>query len=98
MSEKKYPLTLTGLYKNTRSEKFVLNSAPLSQEYADQICGMIQQCVGGTLSVREWGGTSKAGKELPGFKLEGITAEMLAERKAYGEAQKAAREQSDDVP
>lgn len=88
----KYPLTITGLYKNEYSDKFSLNSAPISQEYADQICAMIQQCVGGQLSVREWGGTAKNGKALPGYRLEGVTAEILEERKAFGAVKRAQRE------
>lgn len=93
----KYPTTLTGLYKNNRSEKFVLNSAPISQEYADQVCEAIQAAVGGILSVREWGGVSKAGKQLPDFKLEAVSAEQLAERKAFGEARKAERQGDDSL-
>ncbi len=92
MENKKYPLTIAGLYKNNYSDKFNLNSAPLTQEYADQMCAMIQQCVGGQLSVREWGGTSKSGKELPAYKLEGVTPDILEARKAFGAARKAERE------
>lgn len=91
-NEAKYPATLAGLYKNNRAEKFVLNSMPLSQEYADQICAALQASVGGILSVREWGGTSKAGKALPEYKLEAVTAAQLAERKAFGAAKKAQEE------
>lgn len=90
-NETKYPLTLAGLYDNSKNEKTVLSSMPLDQERADQLCAAIQQCVGGKLEVRNWGGTSKAGKALPDFKLEGLTAQMVAERKAYGEAKKAER-------
>lgn len=89
---KKFPLTISGLYRNTYSEKFNLNSVPLDQENADKMCAAIQACVGGRLEVKEMGGISKNGKKLPDFFLEGVTAELLAERKAYGAQQKAQRE------
>jgi hypothetical protein len=41
---------------------------------------------------KQAGGVSKNGKKLPDFFLEGVTAEILAERKAFGAQQKAARE------
>lgn len=94
-NETKYALTVAGLYKNDKSEKLVLSSIPLDQERADMMCAMIQQCVGGKLEVREWGGKSRAGKDLPSHKLEGVTAEILEARKAYGAAKKA--EQQDDA-
>lgn len=87
--ERKYPVTVAGLYQNNFSEKFVLNSMPIDQQRADEICAAIQACVGGRLEVREWGGTSKAGKALPEYKIEALTAEQLAERKAFGQQRKA---------
>lgn len=90
--ERKYPLTVAGMYKNNYSDKFVLNSMPLDQERADEICAAIQQSVGGRLEVREWGGTSKNGKKLPDYKIEALTAEMIEERKAFGAKQKAGRD------
>jgi hypothetical protein len=91
-NEKKYPFTILGLYKNDYAPKFVLNSMAIDQQRADEMCAAIQACVGGALEVREWGGLSKTGKKLPGYKLEGLTAEMVAERKAFGAQQKAQRE------
>ncbi len=92
----KYPETLVGMYKNNYSEKFATNSMPLDQERADQICAAIQKCVGGRIELKEAGGVSKNGKKLPDYFLEGVSAEILAERKAFGAAKKAEREQNND--
>jgi hypothetical protein len=90
--QRKYPFTLAGVYKNDYSDKFMLNSMPLDQEQADAICFAIQQSVGGRIEVREWGGVSKAGKNLPPYKIEVLTAAQLEERKAYGAKKKAERD------
>lgn len=86
-----FPILLTGLYPNKFAETFVLDTPPLTQERADEICEAIQSAVGGKLEVREWKGQSKSGKNLPGYKLEAITATQLASRKAYGQRNKANR-------
>lgn len=86
-----FPILLTGLYPNKFAETFVLDTPPLTQERADEICAAVQQAVGGKLEVREWAGKSKSGKDLPGYKLEAITATQLASRKAYGAQRKAQR-------
>ena len=93
MDEQKraYPITLSGLYKNKFTDKFSLNSVPLDQERADQMCSAIQKCIGGRIELKEAGGTSKNGKTLPDYFLEAVTAEILAERKAYGAQLKAQR-------
>jgi len=88
-NERSYPATLTGLYKNDFSEKLVLNGMPIDRERADQMCAAIQAAVGGIIEVREWGGKGKTGKDLPPYKLQVLTAEQLAERKAYAAAKKA---------
>jgi hypothetical protein len=92
MSQPKYPETIVGMYKNNFSEKFTLNSLPLDQERADQMCAAIQKCVGGRIELKTAGGISKNGKKLPDFFLEGLTSEILAERKAFGATKKAERD------
>ncbi len=90
-NDKKYPETLSGLYKNNFSDKFILNSMPIAQEYADKMCAAIQAAVGGRLELREWGGTSKAGNKLPEYKLDILTPAQLEERKVFGAAKNAER-------
>lgn len=89
---KKYPLTVAGMYRNTYSEKFSLNTVPLDQENADKMCAAIQSAVGGRLELKEMGGLSKNGKKLPDFFLEAVTADILADRKAFCAQKKAERE------
>lgn len=89
---KKFPLTVAGMYRNTYSEKFSLNTVPLDQENADKMCAAIQAAVGGRLELKEMGGLSKNGKQLPDFFLEAVTKDILDDRKAYGAKQKALRE------
>lgn len=91
-NEKKFPLTVAGMYRNTYSEKFSLNTVPLDQENADKMCAAIQSAVGGRLELKEMGGLSKNGKKLPDFFLEAVTQEILADRKAFGAQKKAERE------
>lgn len=95
-TDKKYPLTLAGLYKSSFTQRFVANTVPIDQQRADEMCAAIQACVGGRLEVREWGGTGKNGKPLPEYKIEALTAEQVAERKAYGEQKKAERQAQSD--
>lgn len=93
----KYPFTLSGLYKNTFSADFILRSMPIDQQRADEFCAAIQACVGGIIEVREWGGvSSKTGKPLPEYKLEGVTAEKVASRKAHVAAEKAKKVATSD--
>lgn len=95
-NQRTYPNTVAGLYQNSRSDYTNAQSMPLSQETADQICATIQKAVGGRLIVKATkGGLNKNGKKLPDFFLEATTAEIEAERKAYGEAQKAAQNDGD---
>lgn len=89
MANDKYPALISGMAKNKFAETFVLDTMPITQEQADQMCAAIQTAVGGKLEVREWNGVTKNGKNLPGFKLEAVSATQLAERKAYGARNKA---------
>lgn len=95
--QRKYPETVAGLYKNKYDS--TLNSMELSQERADQICAAIQKCVGGKLSLKEVRAETKKekGDKFPDYFLEGVTAEILAERKAFGAQKKAERENSTAV-
>lgn len=91
-NNEKYPYTIAGLYNNKYGgDNLNLRSAALTQQRADEMCDAIQKCVGGILEVREWGGVSKTGKDLPEFKLSGVTAAQVAERKAFGEQKKLER-------
>lgn len=89
---KKFPITVAGMYRNTYSEKFSLNTVPLDQENADKMCAAIQAAVGGRLELKEMGGLSKNGKKLPDYFLEAVTKDILADRKAFGAQKKAERD------
>lgn len=100
-NQRKYPTTLAGFYKNNYSPRFAAQTVPLDQERVDQMCEALQKAVGGQLVLREWGGQSKSGKNLPDYKIEALTAEEVAERKAFGERKKAERDNpqgEQDVP
>lgn len=90
-NEKKFPPTVVGLYANQYDS--TLNSQVLTQEYADKACAAIQQAVGGKLSVKAVKAETKESKgdKFPDFFIEAVTAEILAERKAWGEQRKAQR-------
>jgi hypothetical protein len=96
-NERVYPITIVGLYKNNHSEKLRANTMQLDQDRANQICEAIQACVGGQLEIKQVGGTGRNGKKLPDFFLEGVTPQILAERKSYG-AQKRQAEGSGNDP
>jgi hypothetical protein len=81
------------MYTNHYVEFFSVQSLPLDQTKADQICAAIQKAVGGRITLKATkGGVNKNGNKMPDYFLEATTAEIENERKAYGELRKAQRE------
>lgn len=87
-NEKKYPLTIIGLYKTATEGNS--RSAVLTQERADQACAAIQAAVGGKISVKRLSLDSRAKfknqETAPDYFLEAVTPEILAEERARMQA------------
>jgi len=85
-TDKKYPLTVAGLYATTGSNS---RSAVLRQEDADRACAAIQAAVGGKLAVKATRAETKAakGKAFPDYFLEAVTPDLLAEERERMAAQ-----------
>jgi len=85
-TDKKYPLTVAGLYATTGSNS---RSAVLRQEDADRACAAIQAAVGGKLAVKATRAETKAqkGKSFPDYFLEAVTPDLLAEERERMAAQ-----------
>jgi hypothetical protein len=88
-TEKKYPLTIVGLYATKTAGN--ARSAILSQEYADKACAAIQAAVGGKLAVKATNPKTKAekGDKFPDYFLEAVTPDLLNEERARMQAQNA---------
>lgn len=86
--EKKFPLTLAGLY-NTTSGKSA-RSAVLTQERADQMCQAIQSTVGGKIAIKFVKPETKKekGDKFPDIFLEAVTKDLLDEERTFMQAQK----------
>lgn len=78
---KKYPLTVFGLYTTSGANS---RSAIITQENADKACAAIQAAVGGKLAVKATRAETKAakGKNFPDYFLEAVTPDLLAEERA----------------
>lgn len=78
---KKFPLTVAGLYTTTGSNS---RSAILTQENVDKACAAIQAAVGGKLAVKATRAETKAAKgdKFPDYFLEAVTPDLLAEERA----------------
>ena len=78
---KKYPLTVFGLYTTSGSNS---RSAIITQESADKACAAIQAAVGGKLAVKATRAETKEekGKTFPDYFLEAVTPDLLAEERA----------------
>lgn len=88
---KKYPLTVFGLYTTSGANS---RSAIITQENADKACAAIQAAVGGKLAVKatkqetrdaKLAEARKMGKDkstFPDYFLEAVTPDLLAEERA----------------
>lgn len=84
-TDKKYPLTVAGLYSTSGSNS---RTAILTQEAADKACAAIQAAVGGKLAVKATRAETKAekGKTFPDYFLEAVTKDLLAEERTRMQA------------
>ncbi len=80
---RKYPETLTGLYRTPSGNG--ARSGKITQELADKMCDAIQRSVGGKISIKNVSDKVKQerGDKFPDLFLEAVTAEQLAEEKRY---------------
>ena len=78
---KKYPLTVFGLYTTSGANS---RTAIITQENADKACAAIQAAVGGKLAVKATRAETKAqkGDKFPDYFLEAVTPDLLAEERA----------------
>lgn len=78
---KKYPLTVFGLYTTSGANS---RTAIITQENADKACAAIQAAVGGKLAVKKTRDETKAqkGDKFPDYFLEAVTPDLLAEERA----------------
>lgn len=87
---KKYPLTVFGLYTTSGANS---RSAIITQENADKACAAIQAAVGGKLAVKATSEKTRAAKmadaearnvkyTFPDYFLEAVTPDLLAEERA----------------
>lgn len=85
-NDKKYPLTVMGLYATKTAGNS--RSAIITREYADKACAAIQAAVGGKLAVKATSAKTKAekGDKFPDFFLEAVTADLLAEERTRMQA------------
>lgn len=99
-TEKKFPLTVAGMYSTSGSNS---RSAILTQEAADRACAAIQAAVGGKLAIKatkqetrdaKLAEAKKMGKDkstFPDYFLEAVTPDLLAEERARMAAQNGQR-------
>lgn len=78
---KKYPLTVFGLYTTSGANS---RSAIITQEGAEKACAAIMAAVGGKLAVKATRAETKAAKgdKFPDYFLEAVTPDLLAEERA----------------
>lgn len=100
-NDKKFPLTVAGLYATSGSNS---RSMIITQESADKMCAAIQAAVGGKLAVKAVKPETKEAKgdKFPDYFLEAVTKDLLDEERARMQARDrvpapAALTESDDA-